>query len=189
MFVCHLIHHETASGTRALVSAPSRTLLAPAEMLVVERKRVPYFAAGSGGMQQPDRPSAGGVRRPRLRDSSLGGRRLIVPVMLRGVCRARVALLCCAPTSRLSHLQVRLTTNKARERHQQAPAFSAQITSHRQPGDRSIAPTRPLLQAPHRAGIGPTARAARRPKRNCWPVARNRRRGSRFVLTAGRRSI
>jgi hypothetical protein len=34
------------------LSAPSRALLTPAEMLVVERKRVPYFAAGSGGMQQ-----------------------------------------------------------------------------------------------------------------------------------------
>jgi hypothetical protein len=38
-------------------SAPSRALLMPAEMLVVERKRVPYFAAGSGGMQQSDRLS------------------------------------------------------------------------------------------------------------------------------------
>jgi hypothetical protein len=39
-----------------LVSAPSRALLTPAEMLVVERKRVPYFAAGSGGMQQTEWP-------------------------------------------------------------------------------------------------------------------------------------
>jgi hypothetical protein len=37
---------------KSLLSAPSRALLTPAEMLVVERKRVPYFAAGSGGMQQ-----------------------------------------------------------------------------------------------------------------------------------------
>jgi hypothetical protein len=35
---------------RALVSAASRTLLTPAEMLVVQRKRVRYIAPGSGGM-------------------------------------------------------------------------------------------------------------------------------------------
>jgi hypothetical protein len=36
-------------------------------MLVIERKRGPACAAGSGGMEQPDRPSEGGVRLPRLR--------------------------------------------------------------------------------------------------------------------------
>ena len=52
----------------ALLPAPSRALLAPAEMLVTKRKRGFRCAAGSGGMQQPDRPSAGGVRVPRFRD-------------------------------------------------------------------------------------------------------------------------
>ena len=60
----------------ALLSAPSRALLAPAEMLVTKRKRGFRCAAGSGGMQQPDRPSAGGVRVPRFRETSClaGGR-------------------------------------------------------------------------------------------------------------------
>jgi hypothetical protein len=49
----------SASGSLA---APSRALLTLAEMLVVERKRVRYFAAGSGGMQQPNGLSGGGVR-------------------------------------------------------------------------------------------------------------------------------
>jgi hypothetical protein len=57
---------------KSLLSAPSRALLTPAEMLVVERKRVPYFAAGSGGMQQPNGLSAGGVRLLPLRGSSSG---------------------------------------------------------------------------------------------------------------------
>src|ERR1700722_9872411 len=37
-------------------------MLMLAEMLVAERKRVPYLAARSAEMQRPDRPSAGGVR-------------------------------------------------------------------------------------------------------------------------------
>jgi hypothetical protein len=48
----HVQRRATESAVRSLPSAPSRALLTPAEMLVVERKRVPYFAAGSGGMQQ-----------------------------------------------------------------------------------------------------------------------------------------
>jgi hypothetical protein len=43
---------EGAKHRRDVLPAPSRTRPTPAEMLVVERKRVPYFAAGSGGMQQ-----------------------------------------------------------------------------------------------------------------------------------------
>ena len=56
-------------GSRAYArSAPSGALLAPPEMLVIERKRGSRCIAGSGGMQQPDRPSAGGVRLLRLRE-------------------------------------------------------------------------------------------------------------------------
>jgi hypothetical protein len=50
-------------------SAHCRALLAPSEMLVTDRKRGSRGAAGSGGMQQPDQPSAGGVRLSRLRGS------------------------------------------------------------------------------------------------------------------------
>src|ERR1019366_3775592 len=61
------------SAPLCTLSAPSRVLLTPAEMLVVERKRVPYFAAGSGGMQEPNGLSAGGVRLLPLRERrSLG---------------------------------------------------------------------------------------------------------------------
>jgi hypothetical protein len=38
-----------------VLSAPSRALLVPAEMLVTERKRGARYAAGSGGVEEPDR--------------------------------------------------------------------------------------------------------------------------------------
>jgi hypothetical protein len=41
-------------------------------MLVIERKLGPACAAGSGGMEQPDHPSKGGVRLPRLRETRSG---------------------------------------------------------------------------------------------------------------------
>ena len=56
------------------LSARCRALLTPAEMLVIGRKRGSRSAAGSGGMEQPDRPSEGGVRLPRF-----CGRRCLVP--------------------------------------------------------------------------------------------------------------
>jgi hypothetical protein len=68
-------------GGGHLLSALSKALLPPAEMLVIERKRGPACAAGSGEMEQPDRPSEGGVRLPRLRgcstDSLTPGRRAL----------------------------------------------------------------------------------------------------------------
>jgi len=51
-------------------------------MLVLERKRGPACAAGSGGMEQPDRPSEGGVRLPRLRGSSTDADRRFLTVCL-----------------------------------------------------------------------------------------------------------
>jgi hypothetical protein len=57
-----------APPRRALQPALSRALLLAAEMLVKKRKRGPACAAGSGGMEQPDRPSEGGVKLPRLRE-------------------------------------------------------------------------------------------------------------------------
>jgi len=54
-------------------------------MLVIERKRGPACAAGSGGMEQPDPPSKGGVRLPRLRR---GSRSEVLPELTL-VCRAK----------------------------------------------------------------------------------------------------
>jgi hypothetical protein len=90
---------HTAAGGRGVdplgsvaLAALSRALLPPAEMLVIERKRGPACAAGSGGMEQPDRPSEGGVRLPRLRGSRRLGRLRIVsagsPMQLPGSSRS-----------------------------------------------------------------------------------------------------
>jgi hypothetical protein len=51
-------------------SALSGAPLTPAQMLVIERKRGFRSAAGSGGMQQPDRPRQVGLRFPRFRETS-----------------------------------------------------------------------------------------------------------------------
>jgi hypothetical protein len=59
-------HLRHSPAFRAL----SRALLPPAEMLVIERKRGLACAAGSGGMEQPDRPWEGGVTLPRLGEPS-----------------------------------------------------------------------------------------------------------------------
>ena len=53
----HMHRRPCAPTPSSLLSALSSALLPSAEMLVVERKRGPARAAGSGGMEQPDRPS------------------------------------------------------------------------------------------------------------------------------------
>jgi hypothetical protein len=59
---------------RVALSALSGALLTPAQMLVIERKRGFRSAAGSGGMQQPDRPRQVGLRFPRFRERSTDDR-------------------------------------------------------------------------------------------------------------------
>ena len=82
----------------ALRSALSRARLAPAEMLVIERKRGSRCATGSRGMQQSDRPSTGGVRLLRLRES--GSLRLSRRGAPLGHCRPSQASIRTPPSGR-----------------------------------------------------------------------------------------
>jgi hypothetical protein len=54
-------------GFRPPLAALSRALLRRQKCSFVKRKRGPACAAGSGGMEQPDRPSEGTVKLPGLR--------------------------------------------------------------------------------------------------------------------------
>jgi hypothetical protein len=145
----------------ALVSAPSRALLAPAEMLVTKRKRGFRCAAGSGGMQQPDRPSAGGVRVPRLRDCRSDRRETRAagsPQRQHRFRRPRAL-----PHSAGARLQV--STNTANGRRL-GECRSAWLSDSLAAGRDPSAPSR---QERHRAALLPHSQAEGAVRRDCRP--------------------